>query len=473
MYVNINSKIKLSPPPEKLRDHLIGLLTHENPLFTQAERMGYNTYSIDSSIEFYKFDGAGNMFIPRGMRNELFGLLKNLGIKSTVNDERIIKPFETFIDGSSINFRPYQYPAVSNLLEAGPEGVLVAPAGSGKTVMGLSLVSILQQSTIWLTHTDRLFKQCKDRILEFIPEIKEEDIGLIGGGKWSTGNAITIAMIPTLVQNIPKMNEIKDNFGMVILDECHHCPSRTFTEVVTSLNPYYMYGLTATPYRRDGLEGLLFQCMGPITSTIDKNVVIRDKGIVKPLIVYCGLNFGPRVDISNINIILRSFIIENQDRNERITNDVVNEAKKDNYCIVVSGRKKHCDILYEMILSKWPKTGIATGTLSKKLVDEQVEKFNEKEITVLVTTPELLGEGFDVDFLNRLFIATSFRTEARTEQLVGRIQRFHPDKKDALVYDYVDENIGVLNNQYFSILGNCRSHVYRRLGLRTIDYNEL
>lgn len=448
-------------------------LTHVNPKFAEAQRMGYNTRGIKEFIHLFTLDGSDNLFIPRGMRNDLMQLISQLKLTTSIEDSRNFKPVSNYVDGSAIKFRPYQSPAINNLLNSGPEGVLVSPAGSGKTVMGLSLIPITQQPTLWLTHTDRLFKQCYERCKEFLPGIASDSIGLIGGGKWSVGSILTIAMVPTLVQNLEKTAELRNVFGLLICDESHHVPSTTFTKVISLLNPYFMYGLTATPYRRDKLESLLFQCLGPIGAVVDKKEVASHKGMIPPTIVYCGINYGPQVDIASIPIIFKEFIIDNDKRNTRIKNDVIREAKKGNFCIVASGRKAHCETLHRLISAEWPKTGIATGKYSKKHVDTQVAAFDNKEITVLVTTPELLGEGFDVDFLNRLFLATSFRTETRAEQLVGRIQRYHPDKKDSWVYDYVDENIGVLQNQYFSRHGACRHSVYKRLGLRTVKYEDL
>lgn len=279
-------------------------------------------------------------------------------------------------------------------------------------------------------------------------------------------------MIPTLVRNLDRLAELKDYFGLVILDEAHHCPASTFLLVVSAVNPYFIYGLTATAYRRDGLENLMFQVLGPITSEVPKSEVAKYKGIISPKILYCPLNYGPRVETNNFSKILKNYIVFNDKRNFRIKHDVVREARAGNFCIVASGRKNHCDILYKLIKQDWPRTGIATGKYSKKKVDAEVEAFNNNEITVLVTTPELLGEGFDIDFLNRLFIATSFRTESRAEQLIGRIQRFHPNKKDSVVYDYVDENIGVLANQFYSKFGKCRTNVYKRLGLDIVEYDD-
>ena len=470
MKIIIDNKIKINKPEEKLKNILIELLHHINPIYTEAKKMGLNTYKIEKFINYFEFDASGNLYIPRGMRQQLFKLLNEFNFSYKLKDKRKLNFIDEYIDSFKINYRPYQKPALDKLLASGPEGILVAPAGSGKTIMGLSLIPITLQNTLWLTHTDRLFKQFNERLDEFIPNLNKNAIGRIGAGSWNIGKIVTISMVQTLVRNIDKLVELKDKFGMVIIDEVHHSPASTFYKVISQLNPYFMYGLTATAYRRDGLENLMFQSIGGIGATITKKEVAKYNGIISPLILYCPINYGPKVNINNISTIFKEHIIFNNKRNNKIKNDVIAEAKKGNFCIVSSGRKAHCDELYNIIKQDWKQTGIATGKYSKKIIDTQIKAFNNKEITVLITTPELLGEGFDVDFLNRLFITTSFRTESRVEQLVGRIQRFHPNKKNAIVYDYVDENIGVFKNQFYSKYGKCRSNVYRRLGLEIIDF---
>ena len=153
-----------------------------------------------------------------------------------------------------------------------------------------------------------------------------------------------------------------------------------------------------------------------------------------------------------------------------IVSDVLGEATQGNACIVLSNRKAHCEVLYDLLSIGWDKTGIATGNYTKKYVDEQIAKLNSGEITVLVCTDQLLGEGFDYAPLNRAFLAAPFRAEAKCEQIIGRIQRPAPGKKDAIVYDYVDTNIGVIQNQFYSKYGACRYAAYERLGVNIEPY---
>jgi len=441
-------------------------LTLLNPKHLEAQSAGRSVYGIQPFIYNFMITPDGGLIVPRGMRSQISNNAEELNIPLEIKDERTRFDFRE-IDSSKIKYRPYQFDAVVKLVSSNEEAVLVAPAGSGKTIIGLSLIPMFGQPTLWLTHTGPLASQAEERAKNFLPNIGK--IGRIGNGKWEIGDNLTIGMIQTLVKDPIKIAKIRDSFGMVITDECHHTPSITFTEVISQLNPYYLFGLTATPYRRDKLEMLMFQTIGTSTVTIPLQNVERDGGVIIPSVLYKTIHSTPVLgnDIQNI---LKKNIVENQKRNRLIAGDVIAEAVNGNFCIVISDRREHCETLFELISTSWEKTGIATGKYSKKYVEEQVRRYNNNEITVLVATYSLLGEGFDVPFLNRAFISMPFRAEAKVEQLIGRVQRTHPGKKDAIVYDYVDADIGVLKNQFYSKSGSCRFSVYKRLGVNVSPY---
>jgi superfamily II DNA or RNA helicase len=357
-------------------------------------------------------------------------------------------------------------------LKAGQEGLFISPAGSGKTVVGISMIPILGQPTLWLTHTKALANQALARIKQFLPGLKEDDVGFIGESKWKPGKIVTVALIPTLVRRTKELHEIRDDYGLVIVDEAHHVPASTFLRVIGILNPYFLYALTATPYRRDKLEALMFQTIGPELIRISVEEVEKDGGILMPTVKYRAIRSKP-VYGNQIQQILKQNIVNNSKRNNIIVGDIIREAVQGNYCIVLTDRKVHAEMLYDLISLGWEQTGIATGNYTKKYVIEQTDMLNEKEITVLVCTFSLLGEGFDVKFLNRAFITMPFRAEGKVEQLVGRIQRTAEGKTDAVVYDYVDVDIGLLQNQFYTKGKNdCRWNAYNRLGLEIEPYED-
>jgi len=410
-----------------------------------------------------------SMRIPRGMRLPLLDMIPS-SMEFDITDGRSNHGYRD-LNSAGIQYRPYQERAMTAMYQA-EEGLLVAPAGSGKTVLGLSMIPLYGQPCLWLTHTRALALQALERITQFFPDLEEDDVGLIGDRKWKQGKWITVGLIPTLVRRPQEVHEMRNDYGLVILDEAHHCPASTFLQVMSSLNPYYMYGLTATPYRRDKLEELMFQTIGPEIVRVSVAEVEEAGGIIMPKVLYRTVTSKPVHD-NNIQRILKDNIVNNTKRSGLIVGDVLREATAGNYCIVVTDRKAHADILYELISKGWEKTGIATGNYSKKYVEEQSGLLNKKEITVLVCTFALLGEGFDVPFLNRAFITMPFRAEGRVEQLVGRIQRTADGKTDSVVYDYVDVNIGILENQFYTKSKNdCRYNAYMRLGLKIEPYGD-
>jgi superfamily II DNA or RNA helicase len=442
----------------------------ENPLYAEAIKQGRSTWGVKPFLFNFDLLPDDSIYVPRGYRKDLLEKVK--GLEYTIRDERRRFPFVE-IPSDAIKYRGYQEKAVVSLITNGEEGTLTAPAGSGKTVIGLSLIPLLGQPTLWLTHTRALASQALDRITQFLPSLTEEDVGMLGDSKWRKGKVVDVALIPTLVRREEDLIKISQDYGLVILDEAHHCPASTFTKVINILNPYYLYGLTATPYRRDRLEKLMFQTIGPELIRITVEEVESAGGIIMPVIKYRPLRCHP-VYGNDIQSILKKKIINNKARNALIVGDILREAISGNFCIVLTDRKAHADELFDLIRIGWPATGIATGKYSKKYVQETADLLNKKEITVLVCTFSLLGEGFDVKFLNRAFITMPFRAEGKVEQLIGRIQRTAEGKTDAIVFDYVDADIGLLANQFYSPGKNdCRHRAYTRLGLKIEPLREM
>lgn len=470
MKITLSNKILIQGVSEELKVFLVNEFKIPNPKFYEAQKAGRYTFNIDEFIYNFSIINDATILIPRGYRKQLL----NLELVKKEKALEIIDKRNKFdrleIDSSSIKYWKYQYDAVCSLsLEE--ECVLVAPPGSGKTVIGLSLIPLFGQPTLWLTHTKPLAMQAFDRVKTFLPSLKKDDVGFIKGGKWKNGKILTIALVQTLIRDIERLKGLKNDFGLVIVDECHRSPSTMFTTVVTELNPYYLYGLTATPYRRDKMESVMFQIIGPPNVLIPTTSVEACGSIVKPKVRYRTIVSKRVYNESNTQKLIKQHIVKNKERNHIIVGDVMAEASTGNFCIVVSDRKVHCETLYSLILAGWEKTGIATGDYKDTHVQEQIEKLNNKEITILITTYSLLGEGFDVPFLNRMFITTPFRNKARVVQLIGRIQRSYPGKKDAIVFDYVDVNIGVFKDQFFSRSGNdSRYKTYESLGLLIEPY---
>ena len=464
MKLIIDNQLRLLNVPEELRSWFATQLTFDNPLYLEAVKRNRYLRDIQPNIYMYKHLPNG-IILPRGYLQLIEGSMVGKGLDLSIKDNRVLLP--PISVKSNIILRSYQKEAKLALLSH-PNGMLIAPAGSGKTIMGLDIFASVRQKMLWLTHTNRLANQVIERIVgtdEFppiFPDVDRKEIGFIGGGKFSIGERITIGMIPTLVRRAVDLPEIGRKFGLVICDEVHHLPASTFLKVLEHFSSYYLLGLTATPYRRDRLEDVMFAAIGPANSIIQRKEVKEKGGIITPTVIKRVVP-APIWEDNDYQYIIKELVVPNDRRAVMIATDVLREAYKGNYCIVISTRKVYCEKLFKLINDHWPKSAIATGDYSRKHNDEQVLKLEKDEVTVLVTTFELLGEGFDVQKLNRGFIALPFREKARVEQSIGRIQRTCEGKTDAIMYDYVDENIGILNNQF-----NHRAKVYESLDIEVV-----
>ena len=148
-------------------------------------------------------------------------------------------------------------------------GVIVAPPGSGKTVIALKIIADRQQPTLIIVHRKQLAEQWLERIETFLG-IPKHQIGKIGQGKNKPGKQITVATIQSLAKELqkPEHNELVNSFGTIILDECHHIPAETFRTTLSKFNAYYLYGLTATPFRKYNDGKIIFIHLGEIISEI-------------------------------------------------------------------------------------------------------------------------------------------------------------------------------------------------------------
>jgi len=316
---------------------------------------------------------------------------------------------------------------------------------SGKTIMGLMSYARLGQPCLWVTHTGRLVRQARKRAEEFLGV----ETGIIGGGKEKLAH-FTVGTVQTLIRR--DLNKYKGKFGLVITDECHHVPAKTFIEVVSSFPARYRYGLTATPYREDGLGELMFQTMGPALCYLSKEELRQRGKLITPQVIRRPTSFtfpyNPTVKKYNYRALCDS-LAANEARNNQIVTDVVVETTLDssNICIILVGRIPHGQILYDKLEKIIPGVGFVHSKMTTKKSDLILDSFETGKIRVLVATYKMLAEGFDYQPSNKLFLTAPFKGRSLIEQACGRIERTFPGKTSATVFDYVDVNVGVLNRQ--------------------------
>jgi len=379
--------------------------------------------------------------LPRGYMGQLIRRCRKDGIEYLIHDNRRNLSLLDFTFTGML--KPFQKAAVEAL---GPKhfGTFSAPTGSGKTIMALALIADRRQPTLIIVHTQDLADQWVNRVETFL-NIPEAEIGRIGGGKKKIGTHITVALVQSLYKCA---EEIAPHIGFLIVDECHRCPSRTFTEAVSLFDSKYMMGLSATPWRRDNLSQLIFWHLGDVQYSINKNQLIDSGDILDAEIVERQTEFKPHHDPSKAYSKMLAELTTDDLRNRLIASDVAIEAEKtDGICLVLSDRKQHCETLRALLTFRHKITAeVLTGDVDASQRVHILKELAGGNIKVLIATGQLLGEGFDCPNLSSLFLTTPIRFSGRVLQYIGRVLRPAPGKHQARIFDYVDVHVGVLKS---------------------------
>jgi superfamily II DNA or RNA helicase len=429
---------QFSALPKRVLDALHTRFTFANPAFSDLERLGKWTGRTPRELCFLAVSD-NQVAIPRGATRQALNILDAHGVEYRLDDRRRTLPEVNFTFTGKL--RPYQQEAVASIL-ARDFGTLSAPTGSGKTCMALHVIAERQQPALIVVHTKELMEQWVDRIMSFLG-LSGHEIGRIGSGKQTIGKHITVALVQSLYKCAA---DVARSIGFLVVDECHRAPSRIFTEAVTAFDCRYMLGLSATPYRRDGLSRLIYWHLGDVVHQIKAEDLQESGDILKAEVITRETNFIPSVDPSTHYSMMISELTRDRQRNTMIARDVAREVRGcTGVCLVLSDRKSHLHTLHDMLKHRDINTHILTGDMPTKERADVVDALNNGQVKALLATGQLIGEGFDCRELSTLVLASPIRFSGRVRQYLGRILR-PATGKTARVIDYVDARCGVLAN---------------------------
>jgi len=436
-------------------------LVIHNPIFYDKKAKGFSTWDTPKMIYCLNSKG-GNYIIPRGFLKNIERYLFQNSMPFQIEDKSIKTPNRAFKCG--IKIYNYQKKALQEILKNNT-GILEAPPGYGKTIIALATLVYRKQSTLVIVHTRELLAQWIQKIGDVLG-IEKVDVGIIGGGKEKIGKKITVATYQSLVRKNLKI--IVDKIGYVIVDECHRVPANTFQKVVKEFKARYLLGLTATPFRKDKLQKLMFLYMGEIIHRIDPDKISSELKGVDSILEIRHTDFYPTFEKVKKYKKIIGALTEDENRNNLIARDIIGEYSLDKSILVLTGRKKHCLEISQKLGQK-VKHSVLTGNLSPKARREILRNFNDNKIRVLIATGQLIGEGIDLPFLDTLFLVFPTSSKTRLIQYIGRVQRKNKGKSISKVYDYYDQYVSVLN-----IMFQKRKKIYEKLGIKqTKPYNKV
>jgi len=426
-------------------------LTLTNPRWEQVQMYGRGRRpNFQSEFLRYYRRKNGVLILPRGYISVLRLRLRD--VPHTVVDRTRSLPEVDFSFSSSL--QPYQARAVKDIVSR-RFGVLEAPPGAGKTVMALAAIASRRQRALVIVHTKELLYQWVRRSCEHLG-MDETEVGMIGDGHKRWGERLTIALINTLYRVI---DEGRTRVGHLVVDECHHVPARTFTEAVGVFDCTYMLGLSATPYRRDKLTSLIHFYMGDCVHRILPTELQALRKIMRARLVVRHTGCAYHFDADKYQCMISSLVADER-RNGLIVSDVQDCVRTGSgIALVISDRVSHCETLFRAVRRRGIEARLLTGAVPVRERARIIKDLNGGRARVLIATAQLIGEGFDLKELSSIFLATPVKFTGRVKQYIGRILRVSEDKREAVVYDYLDHN-GMLRNSFHS-----RMTAYHDLGV--------
>lgn len=454
------------------------LATFANPEFFRAQSMHQSVFGKPRLIDLSELRD-GRVAIPRGCKAQLEQLIQEAHVTAHYSDERSTgNPIEMAFKGT---LHPEQQIAADQMLEY-EDGIMSAPTGFGKTVIGAYLIAAVGLPALVIVPKTALIAQWKSQLERFLDITDTREpvrtpkgriskkqpplIGQIGGGKTAVSGLIDVASFQSLSgkdrqTGEPIVKGLVRNYGLIICDECHHAAAPQLELILKSAPAKYVYGLSATPERSDGLTRALSMLCGPLRYVIDPKAQAIQQGIqriVRPR--FTGIRLPAYEPGANFNQIL-DLLCTHAARNELIVNDAIEAASNGRHPLVLTKRKKHAEELFGMLKNQGHEPVLLTGEIDakeRKTILSSLPRF-EHEHRIIVATESLLGEGFDLSYLDTLLIATPISWDGSITQQAGRLHRSHEGKRRVEIFDYVDLSIPMLARMYQK-----RLKTYAKLG---------
>lgn len=458
MRVIVGNQIYVTNAHENLKKYVRKELVLDNPEYAKKVRMHKWVGNTPQKIQLYETDGD-TLILPYGCLDHV---LEFTDRRDSVQLKMLTPKMVWY--GCDIPLYDYQRTAVKAMLEA-QYGILQAPAGSGKTQMGLEMAVMLGRKTLWLTHTKDLLNQSMDRAKQYMdPKL----LGTIIEGKVCMGKGITFATVQSM--NRIYLPQYRDAWDCVIVDECHRVASSPtsvsmFGKVLNALAARHKYGLSATVHRADGLIKSTFALLGDVRHVVPDEAVCGKivKVGVKTVVTHTPVDYEVLdTDGTIVYSKLINYLTQCEERNSLITEKLIDNA--DHYNVILSDRVAHLKLLMESLPDELRKKAVMIdGTMTSKKAKEErrlsLELMRQGKKRYLFATYSLAKEGLDIPRLDRLYMTTPVKDYAVVAQSVGRVARVFEGKEDPVVYDFVDENFQYLVRAYKK-----RCTTYRKLG---------
>jgi superfamily II DNA or RNA helicase len=447
--------------PSSTVARLIRLAAFQNPEFYRAQAMRLPTFGKPRIISCAELH-ARHVGLPRGCLDEVIELIRRSGAKAEIVDHRWLgNPLSKRIQFQGELYGP-QTKAFDSVV-AHDHGVLAATTAFGKTVVAAALIAHRNCNTLVLVHRRELVTQWAERLKTFL-DIDPKEIGVIGGGRRKPTGIIDIALIQSLVRH-GEVSDIVGDYGHLIVDECHHLSAASFELVAKRAKARFVLGLSATVARKDGHHPIIFMQCGPIRHRVDARAQAIERGI-KQRVTARSTGFKLPETLANLERpsmpAVYAALAMDECRNDMIFDDVLKALEAKRSPLVLTERRDHLEYLERRLYRFVRNLVVLRGGMSadeRKRSRAMLEVRADQERLILATG-RYIGEGFDDQRLDTLFLTMPISWKGTLAQYVGRLHRQHAMKNEVLVVDYVDDKVPMLS----------RMAAKRRAGYRALGY---
>lgn len=443
----------------KALNHIKRIASFRNPEFYAKQGMRLSTYNIPRIISCADVSEK-YVALPRGCEDTIVELLMNNHVCYCVKDET--DPGKYISVKFKGELREEQNAAIASLVVHNT-GVLNGTTAFGKTVTAIGLIAKRKVNTLILVHTKALLEQWKSRLEEFLDiDYVEEDTFHKRGRKVafspfgtldSNGNRLHGMVDVALMQSCFDDGEVKPfvrDYGMVLVDECHHVSAVNFERVLKYCNARYVYGLTATPIRKDGHQPIIFMQCGSIRYSADAKMQMASQTFER-LLIPRFTSYRELADEKAMYVQILQRMADDNYRNRLIVADVCKALDEGKSPIVLTSLTSHVEILSAMLADSCKNVITLVGSESvkdKRMKMERLQNVSKEEVLVIIATGKYVGEGFDCPRLDTLFLALPISWKGIVAQYAGRLHRDYPGKKVVQVYDYIDIHIAMCDVMY-------------------------
>ena len=466
---------------QRALNQLKRLAAFKNPEFYKAQAMRMATFNkpriiccADETTEY--------LCLPSGCETDCYALMERIGLE-VIWEDQTNKGRKIDVEFNGV-LRDDQPTAIAKLLEH-DNGILCGTTAFGKTVVAIKLIAERKVSTLILVNKISLVSLWKDKLSEFLiingslpdelihrgkKKTPGRMIGQLGGGKNELSGIIDIAVMQSLCRE-GEVKEVVKNYGMVIVDECHHVSAFSFELILKSVNAKYVYGLTATPSRKDGHHPIILMQCGPIRYRDDAKKQAEKRPFehyIVPRFTSFKVPSWWEKEEKDLSITdLYAELVKDEMRNQLLIDDVIKCHAKGRNCIILTERTSHVEWLTKELGKRIPEVIPFMGKMGTREKGESMTRLSISTIDkplVLVATGRFIGEGFDEPRLDTLFLAMPISWKGTLQQYAGRLHRLFEGKVQALIYDYVDIHIRMFEKMYQKRLSGYASIGYKARG---------